>query len=138
MGPSKASICFAVQERRVEVAQKCKKWNNNNKKNGLNKNLTRSEGKGAPEEKAKECCLKEKDQERCEQNFPFETIKPKGQMVPGTCYEQKNKAHSLSSIKDYVGGIYLLQLDLLGLCWSDCIHNISIMLLLKGIFSYAF
>lgn len=61
------------------------------KKNGLNKNLTRSEGKGAPEERAKEFCLKEKDQERCEQNFPFETIKPEGQMVPGPVMSRRIK-----------------------------------------------
>lgn len=111
--------------------QQPKKWTKQEFNQKWRKWCTRRENK-------RKCCLKEKDQERCEQNFPFETMKPKRQMVPGTCYEQKNKARSLSSIKDYVGGIYLLQLFLLDLCWSDCIHNFSIMLLLKGIFSYAF
>lgn len=42
-------------------------------KNGLNMNLTRSEGNGALEEKAKEIelfDLKEKDPERCEKQLP--------------------------------------------------------------------
>lgn len=63
-----------MQERRAEKVEKCKKWNTDQNNKRLNRNLTRSEGNGAPEEKAKETelfSLKEKDQKRCEKQLPI-------------------------------------------------------------------
>lgn len=57
LGPNRACICFGVQERKVELVQKCK---GEKKKKGLSMNLTRNVANGASEEKAKEIDLSSK------------------------------------------------------------------------------
>lgn len=66
------------------------------------------------------------------------TTKLKGHVVPCIRYERNNKANGFNSSKEYVGGIHLLQFFLSDICRSDYTHNVSIKLLLEGVFIYAY